>query len=78
MAPAVDLQPVALHLEVVGRRPLLQHIVDFTAQKVLGEATLGAYQVMVVALVAQLVPEAAVLQGYPAENARPPPAGPGT
>ena len=69
MALAVNLQPVPLHLELVLGGLLRQGTLDVTADQVLGQATLGAYQVVVVASVAQLVVKASVFHQHPAQYA---------
>ena len=69
MALTVDLQPVSLGLELVLCGFLLQHRLNVAAQEVLGEAALGAYQVVVVPTMAQLIMEAAVLEQHPTQNA---------
>ena len=65
-AAAVNFQPVAAELEAVAGGGGDQHVFNITASEVLGRAAVNAKEMMVMALMAQLIVEVAVFQQHPA------------
>lgn len=70
MAPAVHLQPMPAQREVMCCRHLLELGFNVTAQQVLRSSASDAKQVMVVAVVAQLIMQVAVLKEDPTNGTR--------
>ena len=70
---AIHFKPVAAQLKAMPGGGVEQDILDVASSEILGGTTVNAKQVVVVAVMAQLVVQVSIFQQHPAEPRRLPP-----